>query len=92
MTRDSILLEKDSAMRVILQNHLLALFRDRPKRNGRTSFCAVIRYGGFKVVVSRDLHCCDIILIETTLSPEDTVNEQLVSMCLQKYVEWELKL
>lgn len=91
MTRNSILLEKDSAMRVILENHLLALFRDRPKRPGRSSFCAVLRQGGFKVVIPRALQCCDIILLETTLSPDDTVNEQLISMCLQRYVEWELR-
>lgn len=91
MTKDSILLAKDSAMRVILTNHLLALFRDRPKRAGRTNFVAVIRQGGFKVVVPRALNCCDVVILETTLAPEDSVSEQLVSMCLQRYVEWELK-
>jgi len=88
---ESIIKEKDTAMRVILVNHLLALFRDRPKRAGRSSFVAVIRQGGFKVVTARQLSCCDVVILETTLSPQDSVNVQLVEMCLQKYIEWELK-
>jgi len=87
----NILTDENSAMRVILVNHLLALFRDRPKRGGRISFVAVIRQGGFKVVTARDLHCCDVVILETTLSPEDKVNEQLVRMCLGRYIEWELR-
>lgn len=87
----NILTDPDSVMRVILVNHLLALFRDRPKRGGRTSFVAVIRQGGFKVVTARDLSCCDVVILETTLAPEDCASEDLVRMCLQKYIEWELR-
>lgn len=87
----SILLEKDTAMRVIIKNHLLALFRDRPHFGGRRSFCAVIRQGGFKVVRPRALKCCDIIIMETTLTPEESVSEQLVVQSLDRYIKWELK-
>lgn len=88
---ESIIKDKNTAMRVILENHLLALFRDRPKRDGRMSFCAVIRQGGFKVVLSRQLQCCDVVILETTLARNDSVSDQLISMCLQKYIEWELR-
>lgn len=78
-------------MRVIIKNHLLALFRDRPHFGGRRSFCAVIRQGGFKVVRPRALKCCDIIIMETTLTPEESVSEQLVVQSLDRYIKWELK-
>lgn len=80
-----------SVVRVILENHLLALFRDRPKCEGRRSFTAVVRQGGFKVVRSRDLKCCDVVIFETSLRPEDKVSPELVSLCISKYIEWELK-
>lgn len=83
--------DKNSVMRVILVNHLLSLFRDRPKCEGRRSFCAVIRQGGFKVVRSRELACCDIVIFETSLRPEDKVSQQIVEKCLEQYVRWELK-
>ena len=88
---ESILLKKDTAMRVILVNHLLALFRDRPKVEARRSFCAVIRQGGFKVVRPRDLMCCDIIIMETSLAPKDSVCKELVVQSLDRYIHWELK-
>lgn len=88
---EEILAKKNTAMRVILENHLLALFRDRPKCEGRRSFCAVIRQGGFKVVRSRELKCCDIIIFETSLRPEQSVSKEIVSSCLNKYIKWELR-
>jgi len=88
---ESILLEEDTAMRVILVNHLLALFRDREKCKGRRSYCAVIRQGGFKVVRSRALKCCDIVIFEISLRPEDKVSEAIVRQSLQKYIRWELR-
>lgn len=88
---ESILAEKNTAMRVILQNHLLALFRDREKCNGRRSFCAVIRQGGFKVVRPRQLKCCDVVILETCLSPGDSVSEQLIEQSLDRYIKWELR-
>ena len=88
---ESILAEKNTAMRVILQNHLLALFRDREKCNGRRSFCAVIRQGGFKVVRPRQLKCCDVVILETCLSPGDCASEQLIEQSLDVYIKWELR-
>ena len=88
---DSIFLKKEAAMRVTLYNHLLALFRDRPKVKDRRSFCAIIRQGGFKVVRPRDLKCCDVIIMETSLAPEDHVSEELVGQSLDRYIHWELK-
>lgn len=88
---ESILLKHDSAMRVILLNHLLALFRDRPKVKDRRSFCAVIRQGGFRVVRPRDLKCCDVIILETSLQPEDSVCRELVEQSLDRYINWELR-
>lgn len=88
---ESILAEKDTAMRVILRNHLLALFRDREKCLGRRSFVAVIRQGGFRVVRPRQLKCCDVVIMETCLQPGDSASEQLVEQSLDKYVKWELR-
>lgn len=88
---ESIIADKNSVMQVILVNHLLALFRDRPKCCGRRSYCAVIRQGGFKVVRSRELKCCDIVIFETSMSPEDKVSEPIVRKCLHEYIMWELK-
>jgi len=88
---DDILAKKNTAMRMILENHLLALFRDRPKCEGRRSFCAVIRQGGFKVVRSRELKCCDIVIFETSLRPQDKVSRQIIEKCLDLYIKWELK-
>lgn len=90
MTED-ILAKKNTAMRVILENHLLALFRDRLKCEGRRSFCAVIRQGGFKVVRSRELKCCDIVIFETSLRPQDKVSRQIIEKCLDLYIKWELR-
>jgi len=88
---DDILAKKNTAMRMILENHLLALFRDRPKCEGRRSFCAVIRQGGFKVVRSRELKCCDIVIFETSLRPQDKGIRQIIEKCLDLYIKWELK-
>jgi len=88
---ESILTKKDTAMRRILENHLLALFRDRQHFGGRRSFCAVIRQGGFQVVRPRGLKCCDIVIMETKLAPEETVSKELVEQSLDKYIKWELK-
>lgn len=88
---DSIILDENSAIRRILHNHLLALFRDRPKCKGRRSFCAVIRQGGFKVVRSRELKCCDIVIFETSLSPEDKVSMLIIKQSLDRYIKWELR-
>lgn len=91
MADKGFLTDRDSAMRIILTNHLLALFRDRPKVECRRSFCAVIRQGGFKVVRSRELNCCDVVIFETSLAPDDKVSKGVVEMCLDKYVTWELR-
>jgi len=88
---ENILLEKNTAMRAILQNHLQALFRDREKCLGRRSFVAVIRQGGFKVVRPRQLKCCDVVIMETCLSPGDSVSEQLVIQSIDRYIKWELR-
>ena len=88
---ESILAEKNTAMRVILRNHLLALFRDRERCNGRRSFCAVIRQGGFKVVRPRQLKRYDVVILETCLSPGDSVSEQLIEQSLDRYIKWELR-
>jgi len=88
---ESIIAEKNTTMRVILENHLLALFRDRPHFGGRRRFCAVIRQGGFRVVRPRDLKCCDVIIMETTLAPGENVCKELVEQSLDRYIKWELK-
>lgn len=88
---ESILLHKDTVMRAILVNHLLALFRDRPKCESRRSFCAVIRQGGFKVVRSRELKCCDIVIFETSLHSEMSVSKAIVEQSLDTYIKWELR-
>lgn len=88
---EEILAKKNTALRAILENHLLALFRDRPKCEGRRSFCAVIRQGGFKVVRSRELKCCDIVIFETSLRPQDKVSRDIIEKCLDEYIRWELR-
>lgn len=75
----------------ILVRHILALFRDRERVPVRRNFIAVIRDGGFRVVRPRGLKCCDIVLLETALGPEDHVSEQLIEQCMMKYINWELK-
>jgi len=92
MIEEIIRMKTDLAMRVIIKNHLLALFRDREKCNGRRSFCAVIRQGGFKVVRPRQLKCCDVVIMETCLEKGDSVCEKLVIQSLDRYIKWELQL
>jgi len=88
---ESIFLDEDSTMWKILYNHLLELFYARKRLNGRRSFCAVIREGGFKVVTSREIQCCDIVIFETTLGKDDSVSPDIVRQSLTKYMRWELK-
>lgn len=88
---ESIIAKKDTTMQMILVNHLMALFRDRPHYGGRRSFCAVIRQGGFKVVRPRGLKCCDVIIMETILEPGDSASNELVEQSIERYINWELK-
>ena len=80
----------EATVKTILINHIVSLFRNRAKLRGRRSFCAVIRQGGFKVVSPRDLCCCDIIILETTLTPDEKVSKQIVIKCVNKYIAWEM--
>lgn len=77
-------------LRKILTTHIISLFREREKVGARRSFIAVIRSGGFKVIKPRELKCCDIVLLETTLAPGDQVNDSLVRKCIICYLNWEL--
>lgn len=92
MDGESIILSEDSVLRKILHQHVLQLFKDREKSQKRRSFSAVIRQGGFRVVISRKLRCCDIIIFETTLAPDDKVDERIVAKCIDEYIRWELRL
>lgn len=75
----------------LLCHHVLALFRDREKVAARRSFIAVIRQGGLRVARPRKLKCCDIVIFETSLGPNDHVSEQIVEKCIDEYIKWELK-
>jgi len=79
-------------MQNIFVNHILSLVRDREKVPVRRNFIAVIRQGGFKVVRPRGLKCCDIVIFETALSPDDSVDPRIVEKCVTNYINWELKL
>lgn len=85
------MISEDNVTRVILVNHVLAIFRDREKCKGRRSFCAVIRQGGIRCVRSRALKCCDIVLFETSIRQEDKVSEAIVKQSIDRYIKWELR-
>jgi len=81
-----------AVMKTVFVNHILSLVRDREKVPIRRNFICVIRQGGFKVVRPRSLECCDIVIFEVALGPDDSVDPRVVDKCVTKYLNWELKL